>query len=144
MSRLLFFLLALLAFTGHAQAQSGTAFGFEYRPAGAVVQGTDTLRNAWMGGFNTPQFSTIDLNNDGQQDLFAFDHESSRCYTFLSVSAPTSPNGRRWQYAPQYESLFPSDIRGWALLRDYDCDGRADLFTFINGGEIRVFRNVLV
>ena len=143
MIRSLLFLVALLAFSARARAQSGTAFGFEYRPAGAVVQGSDTLRNAWMGGLNTPQFSTIDLNNDGQPDLFAFDHESSRCYTFLSVAAPAAPNGRRWQYAPQYESLFPGDLRNWVLLRDYDCDGRADLFTFTSGGDIRVFRNVL-
>ena len=143
MIRSLLFLVALLAFSARARAQSGTAFGFEYRPAGAVVQGSDTLRNAWMGGLNTPQFSTIDLNNDGQSDLFAFDHESSRCYTFLSVAAPAAPNGHRWQYAPQYESLFPGDLRNWVLLRDYDCDGRADLFTFTSGGDIRVFRNVL-
>jgi hypothetical protein len=136
-------LLALLAFSLVSRAQSGTGFGFEYRPVAKVVQGTDTLRNAWAGGFNTPQFSTIDLNNDGQQDLFAFDHETSRCYTFLSVAAPAAINGRRWEYAPQYESLFPADLEGWALLRDYDCDGRADLFTYANGGDIRVFRNVL-
>ena len=138
------FLLALLALSGAARAQSGAGFGFEYRSAAKVVQGTDTLRNAWAGGFNTPQFSTIDLNNDGQNDLFAFDHESSRCYTFLSVAAPGTTAGRRWQYAPEYENLFPADLEGWALLRDYDCDGRPDLFTYINGGEIRVFRNVLV
>ncbi|MBD2768519.1 T9SS type A sorting domain-containing protein [Hymenobacter sp. BT664] len=137
-------LLALLAFSVVARAQAGAGFGFEYRPVAKVVQGTDTLGNAWAGGLNTPQFSTIDLNNDGQNDLFAFDHESSRCYTFLSVAAPTAPGGRRWQYAPQYEALFPADLRQWALLRDYDCDGRPDLFTYINGGEIRVFRNVLV
>ena len=136
-------LLALLALSFVARAQSGAGFGFEYRPAGQVVQGTDTLRNAWAGGLNTPQFSAIDLNNDGQQDLFAFDHESSRCYTFLSVAAPGTPAGRRWSYAPQYESLFPADLESWALLRDYDCDGRADLFTYVNSGEIRVFRNVL-
>jgi hypothetical protein len=136
-------LLALLAFSVTANAQSGAGFGFEYRPAGKVVQGTDTLRNAWAGGFNTPQFSSIDLNNDGQQDLFAFDHESSRCYTFLSVAAPGTAAGRRWSYTPEYESLFPADLQSWALLRDYDCDGRADLFTYVNSGEIRVFRNVL-
>ena len=112
-----------------ARAQSGTAFGFEYRAAAKVVHGTDTLRNAWAGGLNTPQFSTIDLNNDGQHDLFAFDHESTRCYTFLSVAAPGTAAGRRWQYAPQYDSLFPADLHDWVLLRDYDCDGRADLFT---------------
>ena len=145
MNRFYALVLASLAFSGVAKAQSGSAaFGFESRATAKVVQGPDTLRNAWAGGFNTPQFSTIDLNNDGQPDLFAFDHESSRCYTFLNVAAPAAPNGRRWQYAPQYESLFPTDLRGWALLRDYDCDGRPDLFTYINGGEIRVFRNALV
>ncbi|WP_046244918.1 T9SS type A sorting domain-containing protein [Hymenobacter terrenus] len=137
------FLLALLAVSFAARAQSGAGFGFEYRPAAKVVHGADTLRNAWAGGFNTPQFSAIDLDNDGQQDLFAFDHESRRCYTFLSVAAPGTAAGRRWQYAPQFESLFPSDLEAWALLRDYDCDGRPDLFSYTNGGEIRVFRNVL-
>ncbi|MFC7666261.1 T9SS type A sorting domain-containing protein [Hymenobacter humi] len=137
------FLLVLLAFSGFARAQSGAGFGFEYRPAAPVVHGTDTLRHAWAGGLNTPQFSTLDLNNDGQNDLFAFDRESSRTYTFLSVPAPGTAAARRWEYAPQYESLFPADLLGWALLRDYDCDGRPDLFTYVNSGEIRVFRNVL-
>ncbi|MBJ6110663.1 T9SS type A sorting domain-containing protein [Hymenobacter sp. BT523] len=138
------FLLALLAFSIGARAQSASRFGFEYRAAGKVVQGTDTLANAWAGGLNTPQFSTIDLNNDGQPDLYAFDHESSRSYTFLNVAAPGTTAGRRWLYAPQYESIFPDSLRGWALLRDYDCDGRPDLFTYVNGGNIAVLRNVLV
>ena len=134
--------LALLACSLTARAQAGGQFGFEYQPVAKVVHGTDTLRNAWAGGLNTPQFSTIDLNSDGQPDLFAFDHESSRCQTFLSVAAPGTPAGRRWQYAPQYESLFPADLEGWALLRDYDCDNRPDLFTYSGNGGIRIFRNV--
>ncbi|MBF9236328.1 T9SS type A sorting domain-containing protein [Hymenobacter sp. BT683] len=143
MHRSYVFLLAMLAFSFAAAAQSGTGFGFEFRPAAAVVHGADTLRNAWTGGLNTPQFSTLDLNDDGQDDLFAFDRETSRAYTFLSVAAPGTAAGRRWAYAPQYESLFPADLQGWALLRDYDCDSRPDLFTYFNNGEIRVFRNVL-
>jgi hypothetical protein len=121
-----------------ARAQSGGVFGFEYQPAAKVVHGTDTLRHAWAGGMNTPQFSNIDLNADGQSDLFAFDRETSRSYTFLNVA---SGPGRQWQYAPQYESLFPEGLYNWVLLRDYDCDGRPDLFTD-SGGDIRVFRNV--
>ena len=132
---------ALLALSVAARAQAGAGFGFEYRPVAPVVQGTDTLANAWAGGLNTPQFSTLDLNGDGRPDLFAFDHESRRAYTFLSVTAPGTAAGRRWRYAPQYESLFPADLRRWALLRDHDCDGRPDLFTFASGGNIRVFRN---
>ena len=132
-------LLLLVSVAGRAQT-----FGFEYRPVAKVVQGTDTLRNAWAGGLNTPQFSSIDLNNDGQQDLFAFDHETSRCYTFLNVAAAGTPAGRRWEYAPQYESIFPDSLSSWVLLRDYDCDGRPDIFTYVNGGNIAVLRNVLV
>lgn len=135
------FLLGLLglALAGRAQAQT-PQFGFGFGSVAKVVQGTDTLAQAWVGGLNTPQFSTIDLNGDGQADLYAFDRQTSRSYTFLNVAA--SGSGRRWQYAPDYESLFPSDLSGWVLLRDYDCDGRADLFTYANGGDIRVFRNV--
>ncbi|MBF9142564.1 T9SS type A sorting domain-containing protein [Hymenobacter properus] len=135
------FLLALLAFSFATRAQS--RFGFEYRAAAKVVEGTDTLSNAWAGGLNTPQFSHIDLDNDGRADLFAFDHESSRVYTFLNVAAPGTTAGRRWQYAPQYESIFPDSLRNWVLLRDYDCDGRPDIFTYTSGGNIAVLRNVL-
>ena len=40
---------ALLALSVAARAQAGAGFGFEYRPVAPVVQGTDTLANAWAG-----------------------------------------------------------------------------------------------
>ncbi|MBC6991061.1 T9SS type A sorting domain-containing protein [Hymenobacter sp. BT491] len=124
-----------------AAAQSVPAFGFEPQPQLAkVVHGTETLRNPWAGGLNSPQFSSIDLNGDAQPDLYAFDRATNRSLTFLSVADATG--ARTWQYAPQYAGLFPADLRGWVLLRDYDCDNRPDIFTFANGGDIRVFRNV--
>jgi hypothetical protein len=141
--RLRYLLSALVLLLGAAQpgqAQS-TRFGFETGSVAKVVQGTDTLAYAWAGGLNAPQFSTIDLNYDGQPDLYAFDRESRRSYTFLNVAAATG-TGRRWQYAPVYESAFPLDLESWALLRDYDCDGKMDLFTYANGGNVRVFNNV--
>ncbi|WP_198172548.1 T9SS type A sorting domain-containing protein [Hymenobacter ginkgonis] len=119
----------------------GTQFGFAFGSVAKIVQGTDTLAQAWAGGLNTPQFSSIDLNADGQPDLYAFDRETTRSYTFLNV-AGVGGVGRRWQYAPDYERIFPSDLSSWALLRDYDCDGRPDLFTYAPGGDIRVFHNV--
>ncbi|UOG74537.1 FG-GAP-like repeat-containing protein [Hymenobacter tibetensis] len=122
-----------------AVAQS-TAFGFELRSVAKVVQGTDTLRNAWAGGLDSPQFSSIDLNADGQEDLFIFDRRIRRVLTYLNVAAG---GGRQWQYAPDYEALFPVGIHNFALLRDYDCDGRPDLFTSgTSEVDIQVFRNV--
>lgn len=142
MRRLLPLLLLPLLLSLAAAAQTGGAgFGFEYRPSVArVVQGpTDTLRLAFAGGLNTPQFSAIDLNGDQQPDLYSFDRQTGRSYTFLNTATPAG--GRAWQYAPDYEVFFPKDLTSWVLLRDYDCDGRPDLFTFAPGGDIRVFRN---
>lgn len=134
-------LLALLLGAARpARAQTAT-FGFETGSVAKVVQGTDTLAYAWAGGLNAPQFSTIDLNYDGQPDLYAFDRVTRRSYTFLNAAAATG-TGRRWQYAPQYESAFPLDLESWILLRDYDCDGKMDIFTLANGGNVRVFHNV--
>ncbi|MBJ6143078.1 T9SS type A sorting domain-containing protein [Hymenobacter sp. BT559] len=122
-----------------AQAQTtGARFGFEFGSVARLVQGTDTLPHAWAGGLNAPQFSNIDLNGDGQLDLYVFDREASRSYTFLNVAAG---GGRRWQYAPVYENAFPNDLASWVALRDYDCDGRPDIFTYVEGGNIRVFHN---
>jgi Secretion system C-terminal sorting domain/FG-GAP-like repeat len=134
--RLPILLVLLLPISAAAQ------FGFEYRPLLApVLASGDTLRLAWSGGLNSPQYSSIDLNGDGQNDLFVFERTQNRVLTYLSVAAPRG--GRRWQYAPAYESLFPTDLTSWALLRDYDCDGRPDLWTQgALGGDIRVLRNV--
>ena len=137
-------IIVLLAWVGAAtrgaQAQTtGARFGFEFGSVAKLVQGTDTLPHAWVGGLNAPQFSNIDLNNDGQADLYAFDREASRSYTFLNVA--TVGGGRHWEYAPVYENAFPTDLASWVALRDYDCDGRADIFTYVEGGNIRVFHN---
>ncbi|GAB2963750.1 hypothetical protein GCM10027048_36130 [Hymenobacter coalescens] len=132
---------ALLALLLPLSAAAQSQFGFEYRPEAAAVQaGGNPLPLAWTGGLNSPQYSQLDLNGDGQNDLVVFERVNSRLLTFLSVAAPGG--GRRWQYAPDYESLFPQDLNNWVLLRDYDCDGRPDLWTQAGPGDIRVFRNV--
>jgi hypothetical protein len=35
----------------------------------------------------------------------------------------------RFISAPEYEALFPDGIYNWMLLRDYNCDGKKDIFT---------------
>jgi hypothetical protein len=47
----------------------------------------------------------------------------------------------RYTYAPEYELFFPADLLNWLLLRDFNCDGKKDLFTGDNGG-MRVFENI--
>ncbi|WP_167856921.1 T9SS type A sorting domain-containing protein [Hymenobacter aquaticus] len=123
-------------------AAAQTPFGLEYQSVAKVVHGTDTLRAPWAGGLNTTHFSSIDLNGDNQPDLYLFDRQTRRSLTFLNVAGPSG--GRQWQYAPEYQALFPTTgLSNWVQLRDYDCDGRPDLFTMGTiSGSIRVYRNV--
>ncbi len=86
---------------------------------------SDTLLNAFAGGLNAPQFSEIDLNNDGNQDLFVFDRTGNSVHTFIRLG-----NGE-FLFAPEYAIQFPR-LNSWALLRDYDGDGKPDIFSEVD------------
>lgn len=106
----------------------------------------DTLLYPFTGGLNAPQFSNIDLDGDGKQDLFVFDRIGDRVFCFLRKN-------NRWEHAPQFEVQFPK-LYKWALLKDYNCDGKPDIFTevdfnaqpdpgkFISSNGLRVLLNV--
>ncbi|MCB0497821.1 MAG: T9SS type A sorting domain-containing protein [Cyclobacteriaceae bacterium] len=76
----------------------------------------------FAGGFVAPQFSAIDLNNDGVEDLFVFDRASNKISTYLYQEG-------NYVYAPQYENAFPAGMKSWVLLRDFNCDNKPDIFT---------------
>jgi hypothetical protein len=93
------------------------------------------LSMPWAGGLNSPQINTMDLNGDNQNDLVIYDKGVGKIWTFLRSKTT-------YQYAPEFETLFPEDIQSFVLLRDYNCDGKKDLFTFnnsING--VSVYQN---
>lgn len=96
----------------------------------------DTLKNAWAGGFNSAQFSEIDLNLDGTMDLLAFDKADNRLIPFINNGIA---NQSSYTHAPQYISDFPK-LHDWVLLRDYNCDGKMDIFTYSNGG-MSIYKN---
>lgn len=87
----------------------------------------------WSGGINSAQVSTLDLNNDGIEDLVIFDRTSEKLSTFLLTDSG-------YQYAPAYESSFPEGLIGWMLLRDFNCDRLKDIFTHTPFG-IKVYEN---
>jgi hypothetical protein len=99
----------------------------------AVMANGKSVSMPWAGGLNSPQMNTMDLNGDGKEDLVIFDRTANKLLTFLN-------KGNRYDYAPDYESYFPSTISDWVLLRDFNCDGKKDLFT-TNLAGISVFVN---
>lgn len=129
--------LLILILPLQLMAQLEERFFFVYNDAIPVLNSNgDTLSFPWSGGLNAPQFSEIDLNLDGILDLFLFDEATNKPSTFINLGIPGQSS---YKYAPEYEHQFP-DLEHWALLRDYDNDGRNDLFTYRIGG-IKLYKN---
>lgn len=80
------------------------------------------LEYATTGGVDNAQLNSIDLNDDGIQDLFIFDRAGDVVLPFL-YDAFTS----RYLYAPEYRRQFPV-LKDWVLAEDYNKDGIQDLF----------------
>lgn len=119
-----FYPLLLLAFSFLWSSLSAQ----EIEPLNApFYHGTDTLAFPNVGGLNTPQFSAVDFDNDGVDDLLVFDRAGRIALTFKNHG---TPNQFDYHYAPEWMHRFPQDIRNWMLLRDYNCDGVMDIFCF--------------
>ena len=94
----------------------------------------DTLRMAWAGGLNAPQFNTMDMDGDGDEDLIIFERASNSFRTFENI-------GQQYRYNPSFEYFLPDDLDSWVIMKDYNCDGKKDIFTNTIFG-IRVLKNV--
>ena len=97
-----------------------------------VIKTGDTLISSWAGGINSAQISTMDLNNDQLNDVVIFDKSGNKILTFINATD-------HYVYESQYESYFPT-IENWMLLRDYNNDGKKDIFHSVSGG-IGVWKN---
>lgn len=91
---------------------------------------------ALTGGMNSVRFSPIDLNGDGVKDFVVFEKNGNRLLPFIKQQEDNEPS---YLYAPSLKHQFP-ELHDWLILKDYDGDGREDIFTYGNAG-IRVFRN---
>ena len=98
-----------------------------------VLKNDQELQNAWAGGLNFCQFSQIDLNLDGINDLFIFDKSGKNGTRNGNKKVPFlfDENTNSYQYAPEYINNFP-ELTDWTLLVDYNQDLKADIFTSFN------------
>ncbi|OYU94675.1 MAG: hypothetical protein CFE21_15470 [Bacteroidetes bacterium B1(2017)] len=138
----LLLIIVFLSFTAWAQP---VVFNLSNK-ASFSIGSSDTFDYPFTGGLNSPQFSKIDFNGDGVKDLFVFDRVGNKVLTYVFK------NGK-YAYEPKYESEFPK-LYYWALLRDYDKDGKEDIFTeidfnarpeadkYVYGNGLRVIKNV--
>ena len=119
-----FFILFLTSFVAKSQTLERLNVPFLKK------NGTPYL-NPLAGGINVPQFSEIDLNGDGIKDLFVFDRQGNVVSTFLNGG---TPNQVDYHFAPEFVKFFPTTLKRWVLLRDYNGDGIPDIFCYAPNG----------
>ncbi|MCB9186077.1 MAG: T9SS type A sorting domain-containing protein [Flavobacteriales bacterium] len=106
-----------------------------------VTEENGVLDFPWAGGINHAQFSNIDFDMDGIQDLLVFDKTGDKMIC-LRINA-----NNEYEIVPQYREMFVNQhnaykqrLHDWVLLRDFNADGKNDIFTYSNGG-FAVYRN---
>lgn len=134
MRTIFFSFFILVSFAMNAQIQ------FVRNDSVPVMVNSQTLLFPWAGGINFAQFSEIDLDQDGTMDLFVFDRTGNKITTYINNG---TPNQVDYSVAPQYVSRFPR-LHDWAILRDFNCDGKMDIFTAFTGSSpgISVWENI--
>lgn len=97
-----------------------------------VKKGETSLINPWMGGLLAPVVSTGDINFDGVIDVVVYDINSGFFHGFIR-------SGNKYVYNRNATDHFPP-IYDWFILKDYNCDGVVDLFTYGPPGSIAVYK----
>lgn len=123
---------SFLMFSTVAIAQPGFV---QKKNINVTKEGT-TLEHAWTGGFNCPQFSAMDYNNDGFTDLFVFDRDGERITPLINNGIIGEAS---FFHAPEQIEGFPI-LQKWALMVDYNDDQKPDIFSSSNGG-IQLHKN---
>ncbi|GAA5220507.1 FG-GAP repeat domain-containing protein [Membranihabitans marinus] len=127
-----FLFLLFHFFSVLSQAQS-----FQYEALNITDQFNYNYSDGSSGGWMAPQFSSFDIDRNGQKEIIAFDRYSQ----LFSV----------WQYSPSKNEYFLvrdnsilwPRLQHWALIRDYNSDGIPDIFTQGNFG-ISIWEGKLV
>ena len=121
--------IALLLFTVASFGQFN--IGFIVRDTIPVIIDNDSLDLPWTGGLNSAQFSSIDLDEDGKNDIFIFDRKGGVIKTFLNVGGL---NEVKYVHAPEYEVNWPTGVMEFAFFKDLNCDNLPELITYTQAG----------
>lgn len=96
----------------------------------------ENLADPFAGGLNAIQANTMDVDGDGTSELVIYERFLRRVMVFRKSVG-------KWLHQPFLADHFPEEVSDWMLLRDFNADGKPDLFTGDPLG-IRVFVNVSV
>lgn len=132
-----FFLLTFCIFLLPLSFPSAREFDFQRRiaPFPILNQNGQGYGLPFTGGMNRPVHQFVDIDGDGDPDLFVQDRASQ--LTFFRNAGSPSQHEFEW-VTDQFESL---EVGAWFKFADADNDGDIDLFAEKPFGVIRYYRN---
>lgn len=137
MKKILLLANLLITFSGaHLYSQQTTLALQRNAEIRVFNEDSTLLPYPWTGGFNFCQVGTCDVNNDNLKDLVIFDRSGDRVTLLQFTGTPGNPS---WVQNIEAEPNFP-DAQHFMIMKDFNCDGKEDIFTFSNSG-IRVYKN---
>jgi hypothetical protein len=108
-----------------------------------VIENGKVLKMPWANGLNYSNVSQMDLNCDGKKDLVIYDKINQYgSGVFRCFIKEGNPGQLTYKASPQLSYHFPQ-VNNWAVLVDYNCDGKEDIFCSTNSG-IKVYKNTSV
>lgn len=123
--------MTILSISGNLQSQDNWVMEEKQNLFYFENQAASELNLATCGGLAAPQYSKADLNNDGDSELFIFDRVDNHAIVLERIDDT-------WRYSQDLLMNFPN-TNGFALLRDYNCDGIADLFTNSGSNNVAIY-----
>ncbi|HLV43029.1 MAG TPA: T9SS type A sorting domain-containing protein [Brumimicrobium sp.] len=131
-------MLVFAFFTISLNTSVFSQFNLVYNDSIVVIKNSDTVSLAWAGGMSHPQFSTIDLDFDGIEELIAFEPDNGTINVFKRKVEGGNVIYTYWHGGNKF---FPTDVKYRMKLVDFNDDGMKDLFTYAQGG-VKVYKNV--
>ncbi|MEP6764123.1 MAG: VCBS repeat-containing protein, partial [Gemmatimonadaceae bacterium] len=113
--------------------RAATEWRYNVRVSGIPVSDSagNVIASPFLGGFDVPRPQLVDINGDGQLDLFVQERPDELMY-FERV-------GTEWQWrTDRFQNI---DIGEWYRFVDIDGDRDMDLFAEMHTGYIRVWKN---
>jgi hypothetical protein len=89
----------------------------------------------FLGGLNQPRPQFVDIDDDGDNDLFI--HELGSSLQFFENTGSAGEPRFEWR-TDRYQDL---DVGEWARFADIDSDGDVDLVAELPYGRVRLIRN---
>lgn len=94
---------------------------------------------AATGGLNQPQFYNLDINNDGNDDLFVFDRNGNKTLSLIYDAT------HGYSYQPEFDQIYPKEFSDWVVFKDFNDDGLADLWFYdVEERGVALYKNVTI